>query len=270
MFLAEPPRTNWDLNFHLSGIPIRVHPLFWLMTLILGARGFQDNPDAGPMLLIWVGVVFLSILVHELGHALTMRYFGQSAHIVMYMLGGLAIPESSSMGWGMGRPAKDSPNRQILISFAGPGAGFLLAGLVLLVIYALGGACTLNLSDYPEMPGIKLLGVWVVFPPDLTDLTRFLLYDLLWVNIFWGLLNLCPVYPLDGGQIARELFTKGDAWNGITRSLWLSVFTGAGLAIVGLMMWQSIFMALLFGSLAVSSYMALKQQGGGGFGGRPW
>jgi membrane-associated protease RseP (regulator of RpoE activity) len=244
--------------------------LFWLMTFILGARGFENNPDAGPMLLIWVGVVFVSILVHELGHALTMRYFGQSARVVLYMLGGLAIPESSGFGWGGGRPVKHSSQSQILISFAGPGAGFILAAIVLLVLRALGGTVTTDLSNYPGMPGISLLGLWIVFPPDLTNLTRFLLFDLLWVNIFWGLLNLCPVYPLDGGQIARELLTSSDPWKGITRSLWLSVFVGAGLAVLGLLMWQSIFMALLFGSLAVSSYMALQQQGGGGFGGRPW
>ena len=32
------------------------------------------------------------------------------------------------------------------------------------------------------------------------------IWDMLWVNIYWGLVNLLPVYPLDGGQIARELF----------------------------------------------------------------
>jgi membrane-associated protease RseP (regulator of RpoE activity) len=259
------------LNFHLGSIPVRVHPLFWLAALILGARGFDNNPDAGPMLLIWVGVIFVSIMVHELGHAITMRYFGQGARIVMYMLGGLAIPDSSGWGWTGGRPAKQTPQRQILISFAGPAAGFLLAGLVLLSLFALGGACTLDLANYPGMPGYPLLGVWIVFPPELTKLSRVLLIDLLWVNIFWGLLNLCPVYPLDGGQIARELFTLRDPWHGITRSLWLSVFTGVGLAILGLVVWQSLLMILLFGSLAVSSYMALQQfGGGGGFGGRPW
>ena len=271
MFFAEPPRTNYDLHFQIAGIPIRIHPFFWLATLILGARGFEnDSGQAGAMLLIWVSVVFVSILIHELGHAFTMRYFGQAAHVVLYMLGGLAIPESSPWGLNLGKSSRDTPLKQILISAAGPGAGFVLAGFVLTGIYALGGACTFDLSNYPGMPGIRLLGIWIVFPPDLTDLTRYLLITLLWVNVFWGLLNLCPVYPLDGGQIARELFVSMDSWHGVQRSLWLSVFTGAGLAIMGLVMWQSILMTLLFGSLAFSSYMALQQMGGGGFGGRPW
>ena len=90
MFAAEPAPTQFDLHFRIAGFPVRVHPLFWLMTLMMGAR--DDDPMT---LLIWIGVVFLSILVHELGHALTMRYYGQDARIVLYMMGGLAIPESS-------------------------------------------------------------------------------------------------------------------------------------------------------------------------------
>jgi len=73
--------------------------------------------------------VFVSILVHELGHAFTMRYFGQDARVVLYMMGGLAIPESSPWRASSGRRVR-GPLSQILISAAGPGAGFLLAGLV--------------------------------------------------------------------------------------------------------------------------------------------
>ena len=46
--------------------------------------------------------------------------------------------------------------------------------------------------------------------------------DLLHVNILWGLVNLLPIYPLDGGQIARELFTLGNPRAGIIQSLQLS------------------------------------------------
>ena len=94
--------------------------------------------------------------------------------------------------------------------------------------------------------------------------------DLLWVNIFWGLLNLLPVFPLDGGQIARELLTRCDPAGGTVASLWLSFATAIILAVCGFIFLQSFLMAILFGSLAYSSYMALQQFGGGGFGGRPW
>ena len=92
---------------------------------------------------------------------------------------------------------------------------------------------------------------------------------MLWFNIVWGAVKLLPVFPLDGGQIAQTLIVASDPWGGLTRSLWLSVITGAITAVVGGIAFQSIFMVMLFGSLAYSSYLALQQVGGGGRG-RPW
>ena len=95
MFLfQEPPPTQYDLRFTVAGIPVRVHPLFWLIALLLGAAG-------DPLLLpAWVLVIFVSILIHELGHALAFRRVGQDSRIVLHMAGGLTIPESVS--WGSG------------------------------------------------------------------------------------------------------------------------------------------------------------------------
>jgi hypothetical protein len=76
-------------------------------------------------------------------------------------------------------------------------------------------------------------------------------------------MNLLPVYPLDGGQISRELFLMGDAHGGMEKSLWLSVIVGGCAAVLGLLLLQSLLMALLFGSLAFSSYQILQQYGGG-------
>jgi len=68
---------------------------------------------------------------------------------------------------------------------------------------------------------------------------------------------------------AGSLMVASDPWGGLPRSLWLSVITGALTAVVGGLAFQSIFMVMLFGSLAYSSYLALQQVGGGGRG-RPW
>lgn len=59
------PETPYDLRFQLLGMPVRVHPLFWLVAAMLGWR--NENI---PLVLIWVGCVFVSILVHEYGHGL--------------------------------------------------------------------------------------------------------------------------------------------------------------------------------------------------------
>ncbi len=89
--------------------------------------------------------------------------------------------------------------------------------------------------------------------------------SLLWVNIFWGFVNLMPVYPLDGGNVARYILVQTDPLNGVNTSLWISVVTGGILAIVGLLFLRSTYMALLFGLLAFQSYQALQNGGRGYF-----
>ena len=87
MIIGEPPRTQADLNFHAFGIPIRIHPMFWVLTLLLGMR--YPKPE---VLLAWLLAVLISILIHELGHAMAFRYYGVASYIVLYSFGGLAIP----------------------------------------------------------------------------------------------------------------------------------------------------------------------------------
>ena len=82
-----------------------------------------------------------------------------------------------------------------------------------------------------------------------------------------ALLNLMPVYPLDGGQIARELFLLGGSRQAIPHSLILSIVVAVGLALWGFQRHES-FMGIMFLMLAYSSYTTLQQyRGQGGFGG---
>jgi len=81
---------------------------------------------------------------------------------------------------------------------------------------------------------------------------------LLWVNVFWGLINLLPVFPLDGGQVARNVLIQYDPWDGVRKSLWVSVVTGGILAVVGLIGFHSVYIAILFGFLAFQSYQSLQ------------
>lgn len=266
MLLAEPGQTPYDLHFKVLGFPVRVHPLFWLLGLFFGF-----NVEEPTLILIAIVVIFTSILVHELGHALMMRRFGRESHIVLYMMGGLAIEGSGSSFGGFRSRGSRSTREQVLISAAGPGAGFVLAAVVIAVLYAMGGSV-----DWDPLEG------WLPIPiphanlsrnlgeaKENLNLTRF--FDMvLWFNIVWGAINLLPVFPLDGGQIAQTLMIASDPWGGLARSLWLSVIAGAITAVVGGLAFQSLLMLMLFGSMAYSSYLALQQIGGGGGRGRPW
>src|SRR3954464_9107315 len=120
--MLEPSRSAWDLNWSIAKIPIRVHPLFWLMALFLS---YHDR-DPFQYVLIGMVCIFFSILVHEFGHALSGIYYGdRHPRVVLYQMGGLCI----------GGEAELSRWPKILMILWGPGAGFVLAALA----YAIGG-----------------------------------------------------------------------------------------------------------------------------------
>jgi membrane-associated protease RseP (regulator of RpoE activity) len=147
-----------------------------------------------------------------------------------------------------------SPNQQIFISLAGPGAGFLLAGLVIALVTIAGGSIlTTWLLGFIPLPANALL-------PFGGRVMSIVVTMLLWVNIFWGLINLVPVYPLDGGTVTRYALMQADPVDGVRKSLWVSVIAGAVVALVGLVSLKSIFMALMFGLLAFQSYQALQRR----------
>ncbi|WP_425614542.1 metalloprotease [Anatilimnocola sp. NA78] len=235
---------------------MRVHPLYWLFVVF--AAGAQDPK----IVIIWLLVSFVSILIHELGHALMMRRFGRQAHIVLYMMGGLAIEGSPNPydSYYSPRGERRTPWEQIYISLAGPGAQLLLALLIYVFIRAMGGDVVIALPEDGILPYLKM------FRSDrMSDELAILLNAALYFNTWWALVNLVPVYPLDGGQIAMQLFTIRDPHGGQVRALQLSIAAGVGMAVLFLTL-GSWFTVMLFGSLAFSSYMAYMQiygQGGG-------
>lgn len=272
MFIAEPPPTPWDLRFQVLGFPVRVHPLFWLVGLLIGFGSGRNDPELGLHLVIWFCAMFVSILVHELGHALMIRRFGRPAYIVLYAMGGLAIEgrprwqDNYGSPWSFDsyteyRPQRRLPVEQILISAAGPGIQFVLAAVVILAVLATGGAVRVEFDHLLPWP-VPTLGGALRDNENLTLLAWYLLQ----VNIFWPLLNLLPVLPLDGGQIAMQIFIQHDPWAGMQRALWLSLVTSGVMAVFALLIMQQPFTMMLFASLAVSSYLALQQVGGQ----RPW
>jgi stage IV sporulation protein FB len=241
--IGEPPPTQADLHFRAFGFPVRVHPWFWIVALLLGLGGGERADPFQTVL--WVAVVFVAVLVHELGHAFTQRRFGGHPRITLYGVGGLASCDDCDR----------SPRSQILISLAGPGAGFLFAGVVIAILAATGHLNGFRLSLNPVDWTRYDPNYWLQYQKSSPRDT--MVSMLLFVNIFWGILNLLPIYPLDGGRIAREAFTLDNPRRGIVQSLWLSVVTAGLVAAWGLLL-NSIYMAALFGFLAYSSYQTLR------------
>jgi stage IV sporulation protein FB len=245
VLLGEPQRTQYDLNFALFGIPVRVHPLFWLVSVIFGANG-RD----GMGIVTWVAAMFFSILLHELGHGWAMRLYGFRPWIVLYGMGGLTSYDPRAAF----ASKRSDTLANVLISAAGPAIGFLLAGLVVAACFAAGHGEQLRRYG----------------PGDLVPYVRLqnaaldeLLFDVLQICVLWGMVNLLPVYPLDGGQIARELFLRFSPRDGIRQSMLLSIFAAGAMAVYGYTRMGSVYVAFFFGYLAYASFIALRNYMGG-------
>jgi Zn-dependent protease len=221
--------------------------MFWLVSLLLGLGG---NPKPDQMLL-WVGTVFVSIIVHEMGHALMARAHGWQPSITLHGFGGLASY----------RPTYHTTSSSLLISIAGPAAGFLFAAGVLATLMALGHRVEFDWPPLSRMPF-----TWEGFDSQRANM---LVFFLLYVNIFWGLVNLLPVYPLDGGQIAREVLCVFNPSDGMRQSLWLSVIMAGAIAVLAFTRLDDKYIAFFFAYLAYTSYSTLQANfgPGGGLGG---
>ncbi len=170
--LFDNSPTPLDLNFRVAGFPVRVTPWFWVTMAFFGFPYMSDR-NLGPLaLVLWVAAGFVSILVHELGHAVSARWFRSPSLIVLTAFGGYAqfYDRAPPSGW-----------RRLVVSLMGPAAGFLLLGLVVV--------SQLSVDWMSQHPVLKAFGLFVG-----------------WQCLVWGLFNLLPIWPMDGGQALREVF----------------------------------------------------------------
>jgi len=144
------------LKFTLLGTPITIGLDFFVMALVIGL--LQNQPD---LLAVWVGIVFASVLLHELGHAAAFEAFGSRTAIRLYWAGGLTM--------GM----KVRSRQHIVVSFAGPAMGILVgafAGIAMLmaprlqtnpvaqyVLWVNLGWALFNLLPFPGLDGGSIL-----------------------------------------------------------------------------------------------------------------
>ncbi len=236
-----------DVRFRFLDIPGRIHPLFWLMAAVLGFRD-QDIPAV----LIWIGCVLVSILVHEYGHGLMAKHFHGSPSIVLYGLGGLC----SSLG-------ERTPGQRLAVLFAGPGAGFILCAVVLAVAsLAWGITGSEHLAVIQRLVGLSpnkedFFGATqkLSWSPTAFDIY----FNMIWINLLWGLVNLLPIYPLDGGQATQVVLNQVDRRNGIRRSHIVSLVTAGVLALLAARIsGRDLFPVIFFGILAFLNYQVLQ------------
>lgn len=145
--------------------------------------------------LVWMVVIVVSIIVHEFGHALTALYFRQTVRIDLVGLGGLTTRN--------GPPLKLWQN--FLITMNGPLFGFLLA-FIAYHLFAL--------------------------VPEKSLILKEILMVTIFVNIFWTIINLLPIQPLDGGHLVMIIFEGLFGFKGVKFATILSMVLAAGLSLL--------------------------------------
>jgi membrane-associated protease RseP (regulator of RpoE activity) len=213
--------THSGLSFRLFGLPVTVQPWFFLTAYIVGRQSIDIVTES-----VWIVVVFLGVLVHELGHAVAARSAGLSPSITLHGFGG-------TTSWAPVRPI--GPWAQIGITAAGPVLGIATGGLA-----------------------------WALLEWGVLGWASFVLRDMMWVNLGWGVLNLLPVLPLDGGQIAGTLagLVAGRRGRVAMRVLSLVLLAGiAGWGLLGGRLW-TLFLAIILGYVNVDALRREVASGG--------
>lgn len=200
--------------FRVWGIDVKVH---WSFLLILAYGAFiyagRSNPLVGALYgIVVILLLFVCVLLHEFGHALTAKYFKVNVpNITLLPIGGVAQLERMPR----------QPLQEFLIAIAGPAVNFLLAVLLLplslLVIgLSMGSGSLTSMLQYAQMR---------MMTPSIDGLLVYLAVT----NVALGLFNLLPAFPMDGGRVLRALLAMAMPYVQATRA---AVMVGRFMAIL--------------------------------------
>jgi stage IV sporulation protein FB len=171
--------------------------------------------------LLWIPVLFISVLVHELAHAAMIGALGFGhSQIILGGMGGVTINERRAKPW-----------QDFLISAVGPLSSW---GLALGLAYLF--------SVLPVMRTDKMLVALVPL--------------LIRMNVFWAIFNSIPVPPLDGGMAMRSflrMFLREKP--AFLIAVWIAILGGAAIAVYAALN-GSFFIALFVGWFAFQNYQA--------------
>ena len=230
------------LGFTLGDIPVRVDVTFWIIMGLFGLQRATVGESLELILVVeWIALVFVGILLHEMGHAVSFRSFGRKPSVVLYGMGGL----TSAAG-------VLTPGKRLITTLAGPFVGFGLGAAVI----ALGAS---GLWDLPNLSG---RGAWELVrlstAAPFLDITfsEVIFLDLLFINVGWGLLNLIPLHPLDGGQSLEALLQLMRVPQAARITSMLGVVVAAAGAVFALEI-GSIFLVLIMAFLGMTNLRRL-------------
>jgi Zn-dependent protease len=212
------------VDFTLFGFPVSIHPSFLVVVFFLGFTGPGATWQTA---VIWLVVVTVSVIVHELGHAVVAAPAGGEPRIDLYGMAGLTR-------WN---PARAGRGRRVAVSLAGPGFGLLL--------------------------GVVVYAVSLAVDPAKNSLIEEAFAGAVWANVAWGVLNLLPMLPLDGGQIVFALMPGRDEETRLKRAAYGSIAVAVVVVLLAITNGQT-FAALLvmfFAAGNIQTVVALGRAG---------
>jgi Zn-dependent protease len=212
--MASRSRADALDEVRLAGVPIHIHSSWFLiaalLTWTLATRMFPEKVPGLSLVACWLlgaaaaVLLFVCVILHELGHALTARHFGLPVgRIILFVFGGVSHL--------LAQPRR--PRVELAIALAGPAVSAVLAL-----------ACALGWQ-------------WLLAHTPSAQASAAMLRYLFIVNLGLLVFNLLPGFPLDGGRVLRAAlwvltrnFLRATQVAGVIGSL-------LGLALAGLGAW---------------------------------
>lgn len=191
---------SWKIG-RFAGIDVFIHWTFLLLIGFIFVSSLADGQSTASALgsVLFIGALFLCVVLHEFGHALTARQFGIRTHdITLLPIGGVARLERMPR----------NPWQEFLVAIAGPAVNVVIAGVIFAFLFASGGLGQFALLDFTQ--------------------TSFLAQIML-VNITLVLFNMLPAFPMDGGRVLRALMAMALPYGQATR---VASFIGQGMAVL--------------------------------------
>jgi Zn-dependent protease/predicted transcriptional regulator len=167
---------QWKLG-RFAGIDVYVHATFLLLIGWVGYSHWLEHQNWVAVLdgILFILAIFLCVVLHEYGHALTARKYGiKTRDITLYPIGGVARLERMP----------DKPIEELWVALMGPAVNVIIGALLFAYLYLSRGLVPMN---------------------ELTIASGSFLERLMAVNIWLVLFNLIPAFPMDGGRVLRAI-----------------------------------------------------------------
>lgn len=191
---------QWKLG-RFAGIDVYIHATFLLLIGWVGYSHWLERQNWGDVLtgVLFILALFLCVVLHEYGHALTARRYGiKTRDITLYPIGGVARLERMP----------DKPIEELWVALMGPAVNVVIAAALFAYLSVTGGLTPLT---------------------DFTISSGSFVQRLMTVNISLVLFNLIPAFPMDGGRVLRALLAMRMEY---VRATQVAANIGQGLAFV--------------------------------------